>query len=74
MAPVLSGLPKWHSGKEPTCQCRRRRFNPYVEDPLGNRMAAPCSILALKFPQTEEAGSCSPWGCKELYVTEQEHE
>ena len=23
-------LPRWISGKEPTCQCRRRRFNPWV--------------------------------------------
>ena len=24
------GLPKWLSGKEPTCQCRRHKFNPWV--------------------------------------------
>ena len=24
------GLPRWLSGKEPTCQCSRRRFNPWV--------------------------------------------
>jgi len=22
------GLPRWCSGKEPACQCRKRRFNP----------------------------------------------
>ena len=27
---VVVGLPKWLSGKESTCQCRRRRFNPWV--------------------------------------------
>ena len=24
------GLPKWFSGKEPTCQCRRCRFDPWI--------------------------------------------
>ena len=24
------GLPRWLSGKESTCQCRRHRFNPWV--------------------------------------------
>ena len=24
------GLPKWLSGKESTCQCRRLRFNPWI--------------------------------------------
>ena len=27
---VLVGLPWWLSGKEPTCQCRRCRFDPWV--------------------------------------------
>ena len=29
----LVGLPKWHSGKEPACQCRRHkrcRFDPWI--------------------------------------------
>ena len=25
-----SGLPRWHSGKESTCQCRRCKFDPWV--------------------------------------------
>ena len=25
----LSGLPRWLSGKESTCRCRRHRFNPW---------------------------------------------
>ena len=24
------GLPRWHSGKEATCQCRRCRFDSWV--------------------------------------------
>ena len=28
--PRFGGLPRWHSGKESTCQWRRCRFNPWV--------------------------------------------
>ena len=27
---IVLGLPRWHSGKETTCQCRRRQFSPWV--------------------------------------------
>ena len=27
---ICMGLPGWLSGKEPTCQCRRCRFSPWV--------------------------------------------
>ena len=36
-------------------------------------MATHSSILAWKFPWTEEPVGCSPWGCKELDTTEHEH-
>ena len=26
----MVGLPRWLSGKEPACQCRRRRFYPWI--------------------------------------------
>ena len=32
-AHAIEGLPRWHSGKEPTCQgrrCKRHRFDPWV--------------------------------------------
>ena len=32
----LYGLPWWLSGKESTCQCRRRGFDPRVEKIQGN--------------------------------------
>ena len=38
------------------------------KDPLEKEMAAHSSILAWRIPWTEEPGS--PWGCKELDVTE----
>ena len=39
------------------------------EDPLEKGMATHSSILSWRIPWREEAGR-SPWGCKELDVTE----
>ena len=47
------------------------------EDPLGQEMATPSSILACKIPWTEEPGGqrslagYNPWDCKELDTTKQ---
>ena len=41
------------------------------EDPLEDEMAAHASILAWRIPWTEELGGLSPWGHKELDMTEQ---
>ena len=27
---AILGLPRWHSGKESTCQCKRHRFDPWI--------------------------------------------
>ena len=40
------------------------------EDPLEEGMATHFSILAWRIPWTEESGSYSPWGRKELDATE----
>ena len=40
------------------------------EDPHQNGTATHSSILAWRFPWTEEPGRLSPWDCKELDVTE----
>ena len=51
------GLPRWHSGQESTCQCRRRGFDPRGwEDPLEKEMATHSSILAWEILRTEEPG------------------
>ena len=43
------------------------------EDPLEEGMATPSSILAWRIPQTEEPGRLySPWGWKELDMTERQ--
>ena len=40
------------------------------EDPLEKGMATHSSILAWRIPWTEEPGGYSPWGHKELDMTE----
>ena len=53
-------LPRWLSGKNSTCQCRRHRFDPWVgKIPLEER-ATTTSILAWKIPWTEEPGRLQP--------------
>ena len=49
------GFPGGASGKEPACQCRRRRFLGW-EHPLEKEMATHSSILAWGIPWTEEPG------------------
>ena len=41
--------------------------------PLEKGMATPSSILAWRIPWTEEPVGYSPWGCKELDMTERLH-
>jgi len=43
------GLPRWLSGKESTCQYRRREFDPRVRI-LEKEMATHSSILTWKIP------------------------
>ena len=43
------------------------------EDPLEKEMATSSSILAWKILRTEEPGGYSPWGHKELNMTEHAH-
>ena len=42
---VPYGLPSWHSGKEPACQCRRCRFNPWVRKPPWRRKRQPTPVF-----------------------------
>ena len=52
------GLPRWLSGKEYTCQCRRRGFDPRVGKILWRRKWQPTPVLPTwEIPWTEE-----PWG------------
>ena len=44
--------------------------SPDWEDPLEKSIATHSSILAWRIPWTEESGGLSPWGHKELDMTE----
>ena len=55
VTPGHLGLPRWLSGKQSACQCRRSRFDPWVEeDPLEKEIATHSSIVAWRIPWTEE--------------------
>ena len=57
------------NGKEPACQRRRCRLDPWVRKiPWRRKMATYSSILAWRIPWTEEPGG-GPRGCKELDTT-----
>ena len=53
---LTEDFPRSPSVKEPTCQCRRRKWSQGQEYPLEERMATHSSILAWRIPWTEEPG------------------
>ena len=63
-------LPDSSAGKESTCNAGDPVQSMHWEDPLEKGMATHPSILAWEIPLTEEPGSHSPWGHKELDRTE----
>ena len=68
---VSWGLPQWLSGKEPACQSRRRKrcgFDAWVRKI--EEMASHSSILQGKSHGQGSLEGYSPWGCKELDMTE----
>ena len=68
------GLPCWLSGEEPTCQCRRHRrcsSIPGSERPPGGGKWQPSIVfLPGKFHGQRSLLGYSPWGPKELDMTE----
>ena len=68
------GLPRWYSGKESACQHRRhnrRGFNPWVRKIPWSRKWQPSPVfLPGKFQKQRSLAGYSPWGCKELDMTE----
>ena len=64
----------WHSGKEFTCQCRRYkrlRFDTWVRKLPWSRKWQPTPVfLPEKFHGQRSLTVYSPWGCKELVMTE----
>ena len=53
----VGGLPRWCSGKDSACQCRKCKVQSLgCEDALEYEMATYSIILAWKIPRTEEPG------------------
>ena len=68
---VIKGLPRWLSGKESTCQCRRYRFHPWVVKVPWSRKWQPASgFLPGKFHGQRSLAGYSSCGHRELDTTE----
>ena len=66
------GLPRSLSTKEPTCQCKRPRFDSWFEEIPWRREWQPTPVfLPGEFHGQRSLVGYSPWGCKELEKTEQ---
>ena len=64
------GFPRGTNGKEPSCQCRRRKRLSFKslgwEDPLEEEMATHSSIHAWRMPWMEEAGRLQSIGSQRV--------
>ena len=61
------GFPWWLSGKEPTCQCRRHGFNPWVKKIPWRRKWQPIPVfLPGKSHVQKGLVGYSPWGHKRV--------
>ena len=61
------GLPWWLSGKEPACQCRRSRFDPWAGKIPWRRKWQPTPVfLPGKSHGQRSLVGCSPWGHKRV--------
>ena len=71
------GLPRWLSGKESACQCRRhwrRKFNPSIRKmPWRRKWQATLMFLLGKSQGQGSLVGYSPWGHKESEATEHVH-
>ena len=61
------GLPRWLSGKESACQCRRCEFSPWAGKILWRRKWQPTIVfLPGKSPGQRGLMGYSPWCCKRV--------
>ena len=68
---VSFGLTRWHSGMESACQCRKRRFDPWLRKIPWRRKWQPTPVfLPGKLHGQGSLVGYGPWGCKELDMTE----
>ena len=70
-------LPRWHGGKESTCQCRRHKrhgFDPWVRKiPLSRKWQSTPVFLPGKSHAQKSLVSPSPWDCRESDMPEHAH-
>ena len=70
-------IPRWCSGKESTCQCGRCKrcgLDLWVRKTLWIRKWQPTPVILLrKFRGQRSLAGCSPWGWRELEITEHTH-
>ena len=59
-------LPRWCSGKESACQCRRRGFDSWVRKIPWKGMTTHSGILAWEIPWTEESGGLQAMGLQRV--------
>ena len=70
----LTGLPRWHSGKELACQCGRPKFNSWAGKIPRRRKWQPAPVFLPGKSHGQRSLVCySPWGYKELDMTERTH-
>ena len=66
-----TGLPRWFSGKQSACQCRRHRFNSWIRKIPWRRKGQPTPVfLPGKSRGQRSLVAYSPWGHKESDTTE----
>ena len=61
------GLPRWASGKESNCQCRRLSFDRWVKKIPWNRKQQTTPVLLLReFHGQRSLAGCRPWGSQRV--------
>ena len=69
-----TGLPRWHSGRKPACQCRRYRFSLWVGKVPWRRKWQPTPVfLPGKLHGQRSLAGYSPWGREESNMIEHKH-
>ena len=67
-------LPRWLSGKESACQCRRLGFYPWVgKIPWRRKWQLTPVFLPGRSHEQRSLAGYSPWGCKDSDTTEHIH-
>ena len=68
---VVKNLPAKKKKKESACQCRRHGFDPWVGTIPWSKKWQPTPVfLPGKFQGQRRLAGCSPWGRKELGMTQ----